>query len=166
MQNYGICRVRLMLELDNKEWEQLSHAYGKAGNIPSLLRKLDTYPAADNYEAEPYFSLWSALCHQGDTYTASFAAIPHVLEVCKQDPARAHWSLPQLAVCIEISRQFGQGPNIPSNLSKAYFEAIAILPEVTLEMTKANPNDQIGPISDAANVLHLNDPEKAEALLG
>lgn len=85
-----------MIELLSSQWSELSHAYGAASDIPKLLTQLEDYPEATDYRAEPYFSLWSALWHQGDVYTASFAAVPHILKACKLEPAKAHWSLGQL----------------------------------------------------------------------
>jgi len=67
-----------MLDLDDPRWSDLTHAYGKASDIPDLLRQLDKLPLATG-DAEPWFSLWSALAHQGDVYPASFAAVPHVV---------------------------------------------------------------------------------------
>src|SRR5271156_1016157 len=55
----------MMLSLESPEWASLYHAYGPASDIPRLLRQLDTLPIADG-DAEPWFSIWSALAHQGD----------------------------------------------------------------------------------------------------
>ena len=56
-----------MLSLDDTQWAELSHAYGRASDIPALLRQLYALPHASGQE-EPWFSLWSALAHQGDVY--------------------------------------------------------------------------------------------------
>jgi hypothetical protein len=56
-----------MIDLDDPCWQKLSHAYGSAADIPELLRQLaretGRKPA---YDSEPWFTLWSSLCHQGD----------------------------------------------------------------------------------------------------
>ena len=62
-----------LLDLDDGGWAQLEHAYGSAADIPALLRQLRSFPPGRDYQSEPYFSLWSALCHQGEVYTASYA---------------------------------------------------------------------------------------------
>ncbi|HEX3912895.1 MAG TPA: hypothetical protein VHW71_05265 [Steroidobacteraceae bacterium] len=67
-----------MLPLDSPQWAELSHAYGAAGDIPQLLKQLTNFRRA-TVDKEPWFSLWSALAHQGDVYSASFAAVPHVV---------------------------------------------------------------------------------------
>jgi hypothetical protein len=69
-----------------------------------------------DYRSEPYFSLWSALCHQGDAYTASYAAVPHLVDVLLAAPSPAHDSTLQLVVCIEIARARGDGPELPTEL--------------------------------------------------
>ncbi|MER7766962.1 hypothetical protein [Kitasatospora sp. NPDC096140] len=53
------------------DWSRLSHAYGAAGDIPALLDRITAEPSR-----ELWSDLWSALCHQGSVYTASFAALP------------------------------------------------------------------------------------------
>ena len=40
------------------------------------MRELAAFPPHDSYDAEPYGTLWSALCHQGTVYPASYAALP------------------------------------------------------------------------------------------
>ncbi|MFB6894662.1 hypothetical protein ACFCX4_35865 [Kitasatospora sp. NPDC056327] len=53
------------------DWSQLSHAYGPADDIPDLLDRI-----ASERDAELWNDLWSAICHQGSVYSASFAALP------------------------------------------------------------------------------------------
>jgi hypothetical protein len=38
-----------MIELNEKSWEEFSHAYGKATVIPALLEKLPGFPMLSNY---------------------------------------------------------------------------------------------------------------------
>lgn len=58
-----------MLPLDSPRWSELEHAYGAAGDVPALLRKLGDAPSSAN-DAEPWFSLWSSLAHQGEVFSA------------------------------------------------------------------------------------------------
>lgn len=75
-----------MLELDSPRWKKLKHAYGKASDIPALLERLKTAPPPADWQSEPWFSLWSALCHQHDVYTASYAALPHIAAIAAAKP--------------------------------------------------------------------------------
>jgi hypothetical protein len=103
-----------MLALDSPRWSELEHAYGPAVDIPDLLRALDDLPRSDG-ESEPWFSLWSALAHQGDVYSASFAAVPHVVRVLSTAPDRADGVYFDFPAWIEICRQ-RRGVHMPFDL--------------------------------------------------
>ena len=60
------------------DWGTLHHAYGDAGDVPALLDRLTPDPKADAWD-----EVWSRLCHQGTVYSASFAALPHLLELAR-----------------------------------------------------------------------------------
>lgn len=117
-----------MIPLESPRWSELEHAYGGASDIPPLIRQLESFPSSDG-QNEPWFSLWSALCHQDDVYTASFAAVPHIVRVLASDPARADFSFFQLPACIEIARARDDFP-IPADLRQPYFDALRQLPEL------------------------------------
>jgi hypothetical protein len=55
-------------------------------------------------DADPWEAIWSALAHQGDVYSASFAAVPHVVAALEQDPAQAGSSYFQFPAWVEICR--------------------------------------------------------------
>ncbi|NNC36133.1 MAG: hypothetical protein EX271_09735 [Acidimicrobiales bacterium] len=154
-----------MLDLDSKQWNELDHAYGPASDIPKLLQELNSFPPYDDYRAEPYFSLWSSLCHQGSIYSASFAAVPHLLDVCENAPEQAHWSIPQLITCIEISRLRLTMPTIFKQFELDYRNAIAQLPNVVAEMNRLNPDNETQIIFRAASVVADGDADAAEQLL-
>ncbi|MCE7001250.1 hypothetical protein LWC34_00105 [Kibdelosporangium philippinense] len=63
-------------------WGQLSHAYGTAEDIPGQLDVLRTDPTPERWN-----DLWSALCHQGSVYSASFAALPRLAQIAEQGDA-------------------------------------------------------------------------------
>ena len=115
-----------MIPLDSPRWSEWDHAYGSAGDIPALLAQLDSFPSSADGR-EPWFSLWSALCHQGGVYTASFAAVPHIIRVLSSDPLRADFSFFQLPACVEITRARDEFP-IPADLRQPYTEAMRRLP--------------------------------------
>ncbi len=119
-----------MLALDDPRWSKLTHAYGTATDIPGLLRTLasSTAPKA-GYETEPWFSLWSSLCHQGDAYDASYAAVPHIIAIATSAAGTIDFSFFQLPAAIEVARQNRRGPPIPPELEPAYLAALASLPD-------------------------------------
>jgi hypothetical protein len=121
-----------MLSLDSARWTELTDAYGRASNIPRLIRDLQRYPPGDDERAEPYFSLWSALCHQGTAYPASFAAFPHLVDALEKQPTRAPWTLYLLVGAIETSRSQVDDAPVPPDLASEYFEALAKVPQIAM----------------------------------
>lgn len=117
-----------MLALESNYWSELRHAYGVATDIPALLSQLTTLPASLG-EAEPWFSLWSALAHQGDVFDASFAAVPHVVRAAATNPLGADTVYFQFPAWVEICRR-KQELEVPAELAVAYFDALAKLPSL------------------------------------
>ncbi|WP_139202927.1 hypothetical protein [Pseudoxanthomonas sp. GM95] len=116
-----------MLSLDDPAWSDLQDAYGSAEAIPLLLAQLKTFPDKSHAESEPWFSLWSALCHQGDVYQASFAAVPHIVATLASAPRRASFDYFLIVACIEVARH-ERNVEIPKALRDAYLEALAQMP--------------------------------------
>ena len=119
-----------LILLESEQWHELKHAYGKASDIPGLLTQLshNTGPKS-NYRDEPWFSLWSALCHQGDVYSASYAAVPHIVEIGLQASGPIDSGFFHLPACIEVFRGNGRGPQIPAEMAEAYFAGLRGLHE-------------------------------------
>jgi hypothetical protein len=114
------------LSLDSARWHELQHAYGPASDIPALLQQLASLPSSKN-ASQPWFSLWSALAHQGDVYQASFAAVPHVVAVLATSPSTADFNYFQFPALVEVWRR-QRGVAIPEDLKADYFAALAALP--------------------------------------
>ena len=128
-----------LISLDSPEWANLQHAYGSASDIPVLLRQLQTFPTAEG-QTEPWFSLWSALAHQGDVYSASFAAVPHVVRVLAMSPTSASFSFFQFPAWIEICRQ-RNNLAVPNQLSPAYYSALAMLGPLVCAVSSSTWDD-------------------------
>lgn len=109
-----------------QRWDELTHAYGPASDVPSLLASARYSPAPSAYESEPWFSLWSALCHQGDIYPASLAAVPEFVGLAKRRQADAGVlrECLYLAGCIEMERHREDAPAIPVEVQAAYQDAL------------------------------------------
>ena len=118
-----------MLSLDSPKWAQLQHAYGSAADIPGLLRPLEDFPVAKDYRTEPWFSLWSALAHQGDVFSASFAAVPHIIGFISLAPMRASANYFHLPAWIEICRHH-KNISVPEELSIDYYNSLKKFPEL------------------------------------
>jgi hypothetical protein len=114
-----------MLSLNSPVWSTLRHAYGSASDVPELLRQLESFPKSEG-NAEPWFSIWSALAHQGDVYTASFAAVPHVIRILSSDPSAASFDFFQFPAWVEICRQ-RHAMDLPEDLAGDYVAALTKL---------------------------------------
>jgi len=152
-----------MLELSSPRWSDLSDAYGSAARIPELLRQLSTLPS-DNGNSEPWFSLWSALAHQGDVYSASFAAVPHVIEVIASAPAGVTDVYFHFPSWIEICRN-KNGVNVPDELAAAYFAALRRLPALVASASEKQWSAAFTACAISAIAAAKGQHELAEALL-
>jgi hypothetical protein len=113
-----------MLALSDSRWSSYTHAYGPADDIPALLSRAQDDTGPGHKPGTAWFDLWSALCHQGDTYTASYAAVPHLVQLAADHLKRQGYDPLFLTACIELARLEGRGPPIPPALAGAYREAI------------------------------------------
>jgi hypothetical protein len=143
----------------------LQHAYGAASDIPDMLRQLEAFPPHEGYEAPPYFMLWSSLCHQDDVYTASYAAVPHIIRILASAPTRAHWDFFLLPTCIEISRLRSRGPDIPAELRDAYFGALQRIPSLAAAAAEAQWDEIYCRAVAAAIAVAKGQPALGEAIL-
>ncbi len=71
-----------MLALNDERWALLSHAYGKADDIPEMILELKGLSKIDLEEND---LLYGYFCHQNTTYSATYAAIPHIVEIAFQE---------------------------------------------------------------------------------
>lgn len=152
-----------MLELCDPRWSELRDAYGSAAQIPELLRQLSALPS-DNGSAEPWFSLWSALAHQGDVYSASFAAVPHVIEAIASSPERVTDVYFHFPAWIEICRH-KNSLDIPDDLAADYFDALKRIPALVASAAEKQWNAAFTACALSATAAAKGQHELAEALL-
>jgi hypothetical protein len=129
-----------MLALDDPKWAKLDHAYGTAEDIPPLLADLARLPEGEG-DREPWPALWSALAHQGEVYPASFAAVPHVVEVLAAAPGRAPVVFFQFPAWVEICRRRQQA-EVPEEISPAYYAALERLPGLVARALERDWNEE------------------------
>lgn len=152
-----------LLSLESPRWGELEHAYGSAQDIPQLLRQLNTLPSSHG-KAEPWFSLWSALAHQGDVYSATFAAVPHVVNALASCPAKADQSYFQFPAWVEICRAKNE-VEVPVELRTPYLEAIAKLPGLAAQVSGDPLEPSFLACTLAAVAVANGQPAMAEAAL-
>lgn len=122
-----------MLPLDSPRWAELKHAYGKAIDTPSLLQQLYEVPTTEEIPDELSEKIWSSLCHQGDTLTASYAAIPHIVTITSQRPPEHRISHLCLVAAIEQGRHLERAHTLPVTLADTYFAALKQTEELALQ---------------------------------
>ena len=152
-----------MLDLNSPRWAELEDAYGSAVNIPALLAQLHTLPG-DSGGADPWFSLWSSLAHQGDVHTASFAAVPHVVQALGTSPETASEVYFHFPAWVEICRH-RSGVGIPNDLEASYFQSLARLPGLVEKVSGRPWDTAFTACALAAFAVAKHQHDLAEALL-
>lgn len=149
------------LALDSPMWAELSCAYGDGAGIPKMLSAIAEPGRSDDVEI--WEALWSGLAHQGDVYSASFAAVPHIVDLAIRGPASVvnHLHMP---TWIEICRQ-NTGQQVPPQLSAAYFDALAALPGIAVASLSENPDREPVIAAMAAIAIASGHIKLAEATL-
>jgi hypothetical protein len=131
-----------MLELGDPKWRNLSHAYGSALNIPPLIEQLKSAPPSNDWKAEPWFSLWSSLCHQFDVYPATYAAIPHIVAIAASKPVKHRLEFFSFIAAVEAYRHRKNAPSIPGFLERDYGAAIEQAARLILDSLVADWDEE------------------------
>lgn len=154
-----------MIALNQKEWAALNDAYGGAEKIPAYLSAVEADPSPKAADDEgPWFLLWSALCHQGDVFSASFAAVPHLLRIAKA----ARWpfasDLIGLPVSIEIAR-VRKGIQLSPNLEGDYRVSLKQIPGIMFQNIDSSWDHVFTQTATAALALCQGQVDLAEAIM-
>jgi hypothetical protein len=152
-----------VVPLASSEWSKLSHAYGSAANIPALLLGLESFPSSLG-NAEPWFTLWSSLYHQGDIFSASFAAVPHVVRVLSSAPTRATFDYFLFPASVEVARTT-QHLEIPAFLAASYIESLARLPALAAAAVSVGSDSELSQAALAAFAAGVGQTHLARLLL-
>lgn len=108
-----------MLDLESPDWSEFGHAYGSAADVPGLLMKLRTHDE-DEWE-DANIELMSAILHQGDVYTATYAAAPHLVEIASDmGPC---WQSDDLLCSVGAAARGTAAPYVPDVLSECWEDA-------------------------------------------
>lgn len=108
----------IMLPLDDPKWESLRGGYKTPYDPSGALRRLYAGKEQDSAWAE----LWEELHHQGDVGEASYAAVPHLVEILRNRDD-VDWNAYSLIATIEIERHRPSNPTIPAWLLPSYESA-------------------------------------------
>ena len=153
-----------MAEPPSVAWRRLSHAYGTAEDIPALLDAIEAFPAETDWQAEPWFSLWGALYHQGDIYPASIAAVPRIVSTLARAPMKATLSFFLLPASIAIA-DHARLAEVPTALREVFARALADLGSLASAALSTDIDEHIATAARAAVLVSQGRFEEAGALL-
>ena len=112
-----------MLSLDDPMWRELRHAYGEGSDIVAWLSTLrESKPLRDDlFDVHP----WDSLCHQWTVYPATFAAVPHIVDIVSRHPANDRSRMALLSF-VGWSAAISQlpGSEFPESLRRPYEAAL------------------------------------------
>lgn len=106
-------------------WRELSQAHGTGWDIPGLLAHAPVERRPSHRPDTIWFELWSSLCPRGATYSAGYAAVPHLLRIAKLPTFRFRYDPLLLIASIELARLEHRGPIVPEDLETDYAAALA-----------------------------------------
>ena len=128
-----------MLSLDDKRWTELKGGYRIPFDPRQLLQRLESGTDIQGCWQE----LWQELYHQGDVGEASYAAVPHLVRIY-QNRGKIDWNAYAFATSIELARNVGKNPDVPSWLRQGYEDAMNRLAMIGLgELPHANDKETI-----------------------
>ena len=125
-----------MLPLDDPLWATLTGGYKLPYDASVPLRSLMT----DGPSEVLWDELWQELHHQGDVGQASYASVPHLVELVRRSP-RLDSNPLALVACIELERPCN--PQIDDRLADGYFAAIRSLPTIIGTHSDQQWDDQV-----------------------
>src|SRR5271163_1067535 len=75
----------MLRDLDSVDWSRISHSYGPAVDVPTLLQDLQSLnlPTRDRAWHELYGNLW----HQGTIYEATSYSVPFLCQLLEEPEA-------------------------------------------------------------------------------
>jgi hypothetical protein len=152
-----------MLALDSSEWGQLRHAGGCASDVPALLEAIASPGPANRHWDGPWHQLWERLCPQDNVFTASYAALPHLVRLA---------AFPEIAMdCLALAAAIGanqyeaRAPAIPAMLRAPYLEAVNRIPRVLVELCSQPWSSDLTRCACAALAMSRGEAKLALSLL-
>jgi hypothetical protein len=117
----------MVLSLDDPRWGELSGAYGVPFDARPLLRRLER----DHDSEDVWNVLWSELHHQGDVGVASYAVVPHLVDMHSRRRFE-RFDFFALLAAVETERHRRSNPSLPDWLRDAYVETWKKVGELAL----------------------------------
>ena len=113
-------------DLDSVQWDQITHAYGSAVDVPDLLRALDMADTLEEFE-RVYYELWNLINHQGTIYQATSYATRFIIQLLTKtsEARRQAYHLTMLAEFLGHTQSYSSSHNtrfpIPQSIIRSRF---------------------------------------------
>ena len=153
-----------MLSLDSSRWASLTQSYGTAEDVPRRLEALACIGSTEA-RAEVWFALWRTLHRPQEAYSASYAAVPHLLAIGRALSTLECVEALHLVTRIEVSRREPASASIPVDLVAAYGEAVDSLPAIVASMHLEPWTPEMAQILAAALLAGKRQPQLARDVL-
>jgi hypothetical protein len=116
-----------LLSLDDSRWPELEGGYRVPFDARPLLKELRTTGASQ----QTWEKVWAELFHQGDIGQASFAVVPHLVNICREH-GKQDWNPYAFVATVELARGKGGNPEPAAWLKDAYIAGVAELARLGL----------------------------------
>jgi hypothetical protein len=126
-----------MPDLADDRWPQLRGGY----RTPFDPRRLIAMLQSNTDSSKAWDELWNELHHQGDVGEASYAAVPHLVQLYLETQT-IDWNTYALVATIELARGKGGNPEVPDWFSAEYFRAIQDLARKGLKEIEDAESDE------------------------
>jgi hypothetical protein len=113
-------------------WKELKHAYGSAEDIPEIISALTPDPRSSAWD-----DLWSRVCHQGTTYSASPAVLPFLLSLA------SNWNAANRAMPLALAGSIVSAPQTILDGCERTVEALRTLALDTVQNGELSREDRI-----------------------
>ena len=107
----------------------------------------------------------ATLCPGETTYSAAYAAVPHLLAITTQQGASERAAAIHVATAVEIARHQPSAPVIPADLVLAYATAIESLPSLVALLASDPWDEPTAQVLASALLVGKRQPSLARAML-
>ncbi|MFP8780479.1 hypothetical protein [Hydrogenophaga sp. RWCD_12] len=152
-----------MLSLESARWSELEHAYGRASDIPPLLRQLQDLPGSVG-QSEPWFSTLECSGPSGRCLFSFVRSGPACHRRSGIGTGKSRCVLFHFPARVEICRAKKETP-IPPDLADGYFAALQRLPALVAEAASGRTDPDFAACATAAIAATLGQHAMAEVIL-
>lgn len=124
----------MVVPLDSPRWKTLGHAYGAAGDVPDLIRAIEAEKMPNYRDGGAWFEVYSSLYHQYSTYSATYAALPHIVRII--DTGTLGQRIAVMCLVGEIQVHGHAEETIPSDLIPEFESAIVATKTSSLKILR------------------------------